>query len=34
MGIQIEDFKRYKDKYMESLKRYGLCDKEDDLYSL
>ena len=34
MGIQTSDFKRYKDKYMESLKRYGLCDEEDDLYSL
>ena len=34
MGIRMEDFKRYKEKYMESLKRYGLCDEEDDLYSL
>ena len=34
MGVRIEDYNRYKDRYMESLKQYGLCVKEDDLYTL
>ena len=34
MGIKNEDFKRYKDMYVESLKQYGLYENEDDLYDL
>ena len=34
MGIKNEDFKRYKDMYVESLKQYGLYGNEDDLYDL
>ena len=34
MGIKVEDFKRYKDRYVESLKRYELYENEDDLYNL
>ena len=34
MGIKNEDFKRYKDMRVESLKQYGLYENEDDLYDL
>ena len=34
MGIKVEDFKKYKDRYVESLKRYDLYENEDDLYNL
>ena len=34
MGIKNEDFKRYKDMYVESLKQYWLYENEDDLYDL
>ena len=34
MGIREEDFKRYKDNFVESLKQYGLYEGDDDLYDL
>ena len=34
MGIKNEDFKRYKDMYVESQKQYGLYKNKDDLYDL
>ena len=34
MGIKLEDFKKYKDNYVEILKQYELWYDEDDLYDL
>ena len=34
LGIREEDYKRYKDNYVESLKQYELYDGDDDLYDL
>ena len=34
MGIKLEDFKKYKDNYVEILRQYELWYDEDDLYDL
>ena len=34
LGIREEDYKRYKDNYVESLKQYGIYEGDDDLYDL
>ena len=34
MGIRTEDFKKYKNNYIEILKQYKLYSDEDDLYIL
>ena len=34
MGLKTEEFKKYKDNYVEILKQYELYSDEDDLYDL